>query len=279
MQLLYSASADGAVMRWDLRAAPAAPASTPIVRHNCETCSMAIGYNDNLCAVGNADGAVTFFDLRATAAATAAGKARRLGVYADGHTDAVTDLVFHPTAHSQLASASEDGLLALYDTTVSDTSETVLAVLNAECPLQRIGFFGPGGAGIWSIDGVDSLALWHGPSAQRIAHFSTLCRNSNMRHVLDPGHFAAAISNTGLDYLVGCHYMAETDALALVAGSHQGEVAVLGVSPTRVELADGWRSGGRGSCSIVGGNAGHTAMVRAFDWRGSVSSGSAFACR
>ncbi|KAG5180277.1 WD40-repeat-containing domain protein [Tribonema minus] len=246
-QLVFAACEDGAVMRWDLRAPPQPQLRCVVAQHGAETYSMAIGFGDALCAVGGAS-AITFYDLRAAAAppraAAGAAAAKPLGAYEDAHTDLVTCLAFRPGAPSQLASASEDGLVCVFEAAAAAGAEPVVAVLNAECPVRRVGFFGPGAAGVWAATGSEGLSLWHAPSAQRVAEF---------------GGAALRRPRGAADYLVGCRYDAAADTLALVAGTFGGEVQVSAVTPAGVAAP-----------AAVGaaGARGHAAVVRAFDWAG-----------
>ena len=67
----------------------------------------------------------------------------RLGEYGDIHSDIVTQLKFHPSHPSILASGGEDGLVCMYDVATDSGDEAVLSILNTDAPVRKLGFFGP----------------------------------------------------------------------------------------------------------------------------------------
>ncbi|KAL5334888.1 WD40-repeat-containing domain protein [Aspergillus crustosus] len=50
--------------------------------------------------------------------------------YVESHNDDVTELQYHPTRHNILLSGSTDGLVNIYDTTVTDEDEALVQVIN-----------------------------------------------------------------------------------------------------------------------------------------------------
>ncbi|KAL2820711.1 WD40-repeat-containing domain protein [Aspergillus granulosus] len=50
--------------------------------------------------------------------------------YVESHNDDVTELQYHPTRHHILLSGSTDGLVNIYDTTVTDEDEALVQVIN-----------------------------------------------------------------------------------------------------------------------------------------------------
>jgi WD40 repeat protein len=66
--------------------------------------------------------AVVFWDIRSP-------RDHRLQ-YVESHNDDVTELQFHPTQESVLLSGSTDGLVNVYDMTITDEDDAVLQVIN-----------------------------------------------------------------------------------------------------------------------------------------------------
>ncbi|KAL8636658.1 MAG: hypothetical protein Q9228_005971, partial [Teloschistes exilis] len=50
--------------------------------------------------------------------------------YVESHSDDVTELAFHPSQTSCLLSGSTDGLINLYDTTITDEDDALIQVFN-----------------------------------------------------------------------------------------------------------------------------------------------------
>ncbi|KAJ0420482.1 WD40-repeat-containing domain protein [Aspergillus carlsbadensis] len=50
--------------------------------------------------------------------------------YVESHNDDVTELQYHPTRHNILLSGSTDGLVNIYDTTITDEDEALVQVIN-----------------------------------------------------------------------------------------------------------------------------------------------------
>ncbi|KAL4787467.1 WD40-repeat-containing domain protein [Aspergillus varians] len=50
--------------------------------------------------------------------------------YVESHNDDVTELQYHPTRHNILLSGSTDGLVNIYDTTVTDEDDALVQVIN-----------------------------------------------------------------------------------------------------------------------------------------------------
>jgi len=67
---------------------------------------MSLGLGGTLLATAAGTGA-HFFDTRTSA---------KMGMYADNHTDVVTQVCFNPFNETELATGSEDGLVCVYDT-------------------------------------------------------------------------------------------------------------------------------------------------------------------
>lgn len=51
-------------------------------------------------------------------------------------------MLFHPQRPTTLVSGSEDGLVCVYDTGVAQADEALATIINAECPVRDLTFFG-----------------------------------------------------------------------------------------------------------------------------------------
>lgn len=142
------------------------------------------------------------------------------------------------------------------------TTQALESVMNAECPVRTVGFFGPQREGIYCCSNTETLSLWHAQGAQRITDFGDV---RSLAHGDAAECSATATGNSGgrvkgwgvsVDYIVGCRYETQTDRLWLVAGGFGGGACLASVSP------DGIAPEG-----VL--ERGHREQIRAFDWRGS----------
>jgi hypothetical protein len=230
------------------------------IRHEDEVTAISVGISDTLLATGSGP-VISFHDIRMVASngnnnSSLPNETKKLGEYADVHTDAVTQLRFSKANPSILASGSEDGLICVYDTASSGADSAVLSIFNTECPVRRIGFFGGSEEALYCLSSVETASFWHIPSAQRVGHFSTV------REAL------------GVDYLVDCMYDAECDALMMVAGDYSGRGLLAIVEPTQIQpfavfgnsagaaAATAAASSSSAAAGATGNRSGHSAMLR-----------------
>lgn len=54
------------------------------------------------------------------------------------------------------------------------TPQALDSVMNAECAVRSVGFFGPEGEGVYCCTNTETLSLWHAAGAQRIKDFGDL---------------------------------------------------------------------------------------------------------
>ncbi|CAN0282665.1 unnamed protein product, partial [Laminaria digitata] len=225
-----------------------------------------LGYDGHLCATGKGC-AVEFYDLRKTG--------KPLGTYSECHSDAVTQVRFHPTKRSFMLTGSEDGLMCFFDTGVSTEEDALDSVMNAECAVRSVGFFGPEGEGVYCCTNTETLSLWHASGAQRIKDFGdvrALARGTTPTPPADASEVSPAgdASEEGkgaeytasqggwgaqVDCIVGCHYEAGADRLRLVTSGFDGAACVATISPEGITPE-----------AVLQG--GHSEQIRTFDWRG-----------
>ena len=198
-----------------------------------EVGAVCLGVNDSLLAT-SCDNSIDFFDIRSIPTFTDDGKLKKLGNYADIHTDTITQLRFSSRNEHILASGAEDGLIGLFDTAAAAGEDAVVSIFNTECPIRRIGFFGNDDEGIYSLSTVETASFWHCSSAQRVGHFPNIREEMNV------------------DYLVDCFYESNSETLCLLAGDNNGGGKLAIVQPTSLQVC-GHLQNGVGS---------HTATIR-----------------
>ncbi|KAJ1434336.1 WD40-repeat-containing domain protein [Ochromonadaceae sp. CCMP2298] len=218
--LLSAASDDQTVSIWDARSF-----TQPVmrVRVGGEVSALSMGVEGTVLAAAS-EASIYFFDVRSLSTGAVAGAgSKRLGSYSEVHSDTITQLRFHPTHQSALTSASEDGLVCSYDTSAVNEEEALGSVLNTECAVARFGFFGEAMEGLYTLSTVETMSVWHQPSAQRVALFPDVRKQ------------------LGVDYLVDC--VGVGSELYLVAGDHAGKGVVAQVEPGNLTRVGGLTEG------------------------------------
>lgn len=234
--LLYTMGSDGSIKLWDLRASGGGCVASINVSSDEDMLSMDVVHNDVLMAV-SAGNSVLFYDIRS-------GSNNRLGQYADCHSDIVTKLKFNDHSPHILTSVGEDGLMCTYDTSAPPSSEAVVSVLNAECPIRNFFYFGDQSQGICCMSSVEALSCWHFPSAQRICNFEDIR------------------SKMGIQYLTDGWYDGASDKLFVLGGDFEGRGMVMHIEPNDIKTV-GTLTGGHTSSirccahtNIAGGSQG-----------------------
>ena len=216
--IFFTASSDNTSCIWDIRSANDSP--TMVISHSAEALSISAGIDDILIAVSSGH-SIYFYDARYN------GK-KSLGEYADCHTDLVNTLKFLSTQPSYLISGGEDGLVCVFDTSVSAQDSAVISICNTESPISRLSLFGPSEEGLLCISSIETATAWHYPTSQRIGNYP------NIR------------ADIALDYLVDSCYSEANDSLLLIGGKHDGSAILLSVEPDvctpLCNLKDGHRS-------------------------------------
>eukprot|EP00850_Spirogloea_muscicola_P010233 SM000059S18710 [mRNA] locus=s59:523021:525824:- [translate_table: standard] len=170
------------------------------------------------------------------------------------HTEAVTQVAFHPVHRSRLFSASIDGLMCVFDTsgTIND-DEGLEVVMNTGTSIARIGFFGTASQNLWCTTHIETLSLWSLADMERVADFPD-ARNQ----------LSGCWSLAPVDYLVCCEFSESLDSLNVIAGTQDGDVGYFPVTPAMPGRGDS----GPVSCAALAPAAavlqgGHAATVRA----------------
>jgi hypothetical protein len=202
MMSLISAGHDGYVKTWDFRCrnnnyynnnsggtTTTATGSFKLGQSNEKALCVSVGYDGSLAAVGTDMARISFFDLRycqssssSSSSSSNSSSTALLGNYVDAHTDDVTCVKFQtiPSASSSgssgsstttiLATASEDGLINIYNPSATTEEAALLTVINVNCPIREITFFGPNYQGLAVLTGNESMLCYHWDSGQLICN-------------------------------------------------------------------------------------------------------------
>ena len=207
--ILFSSSDDRTLRCWDIRTGR----SEFQLTHDAAVLSISVGCGGTMLATA-ADSAAHFFDIR---------RRQKVGVYGGGHIDQITQVKFNYQNSTEIATGGEDGLVCIYDTRRATADEALQAVLNPNCAVRRVGFFGKGGNGIFCLTGSETLSLWHKPTAQCVADWNDV--RSDISKV---------DGVSGINYLVDCYYESSNERLYVAAGDAGGALTICEVSDTSV---------------------------------------------
>lgn len=130
--------------------------------------------------------------------------------------DAVTKVRFHPTQPQFVVTASEDGVVCMFDTRIPDEDDAAESILYVESAVTKIGFFGLQRENIFCLTGSETLDLWNINTAQRIHHYDRIRDDCNANGI-------------ATDYLIDCVYDQQSDELFLLAGNHEGLANVVNI--------------------------------------------------
>lgn len=150
--------------------------------------------------------------------------------------DAVTKVRFHPTQPQFVVTASEDGVVCMFDTRIPDEDDAAESILYVESAVTKIGFFGPQRENIFCLTGSETLDLWNLNTAERIHHYDRVRDDCNAHGI-------------ATDYLIDCVYDDQSDELFLLAGNHEGLANVVNIGLKGPQLKhEAALSGGHKAC-------------------------------
>ncbi|XP_053331123.1 WD repeat-containing protein 89 [Spea bombifrons] len=243
--VLYSACSDGTVKSWDARTSGAAPVQLFNGYPANAFISFDISCNDLVLCAGTEkeeeDSFLVFWDARAPNGKFASKDP--LGVYSESHNDDITQVRFHPTNPSMVASGSTDGLVNVFDLSKDNEDDALSATCNSDSSVNVLGWAGEDHKQIFCLTHDEGFYRWD------LAHVDT-DEPITLSKVQDVREHASGCT---VDYLIGGFYRAKEDALLLVGGTHSGDISLLNCDADRVKHLYSLRGG-------------HSATVRSFYW-------------
>eukprot|EP00941_MAST-03F_sp_MAST-3F-sp1_P004711 g4711.t1 len=206
---IYTGSSDGTVCCWDFQGNLLNELKVPGEVFSLATNDNVTTNDDALLAVG-LDSLILLYSLKTC---------RQIARYNEAHSEDVTQLLFHPTLSNILISASDDNLVCVFDTKVSDPDEAMTHCFSAESSVRRIGLFGKYLNCIYVLTGTETLSLWRiGDDCDRIAQFDDLRELLRVR------------------YFINCRYDATSQTLLLLSGGEGGLLQIARITEKNVEF-------------------------------------------
>lgn len=243
---LYSGSADGTVRGWDVRL----PGTEAVKVYKSDPshsyCSFDLNCSDTLlCAgteqVNDEDSFLVFWDVRKPGG-------KLLGVYAESHSDDVTQVRFHPLDKDRLATGSTDGLVNVFDLSQGAEEEALLATCNSNSSAGSICWCGSDYSQLLCLSHDEGLHLWDLRQLDTDEPLTIFSIPDARSLTLQRGELQGE-----LDYLVGGTWLKKAQKLLVVGGRNSGELHLMECDDRGLHLLK----------SLEGG---HTSTVRCFSW-------------
>jgi WD40 repeat protein len=262
---IVTTATNGVVIVSDIRVPAVAAAMTnqtttpnPVIRGWIPESALclSIGYDNYCVAIGTEKGRIRFIDLR---------KAGELiGSYVDSHTDAITQVKFHPHDPHVLLSGSEDGLMCLFDTKQPTEELAIQSIMNVTTSIRKVGFCSSSSSSnsssniqssssssarttttplVYCLTGSETMSIWDTNTATCQCHFDhwNLRQHlTNQMHTVSSSSAAVSlsaavsvsaavaqeISNQSIDYLIDVYWDDSSHELQLAAGTNSGDVVL-----------------------------------------------------
>ncbi|XP_068110366.1 WD repeat-containing protein 89 isoform X2 [Hyperolius riggenbachi] len=216
--LLFSACSDATVKLWDVRVSGSEAAQEFNGYPSNVFISFDISCDDLVVCAGtekiDEDAFLVFWDSRYSPDTHSR---EPLGVYSESHNDDITQVRFHPTNPSLLASGSTDGLVNVFDISEGNEDDALSSTCNSDSSVGVIGWAGKGYNQVYCLTHNEGFCWWDLAQVDTDEPI-TLCSIEDVRE---------KIEGCTVDYLTGGLYDDKTDSLFLVAGSHSGTVHLL----------------------------------------------------
>jgi len=178
-----SSSLDGAVWQWDSRSNQCVqkftldnssskitnPGLKPILTFDVNSCDQLLCGGTELV---NEDCFLLFWDIRVPSTTNSS---KLLGAYWESHSEDITAVRFHPQKFNELATASTDGLVNVFDLFQPSEDDALLYSLNTELSVESL---------LWSqnlsklpasclscVTHCNQVQVWDVESGDRFAHF------------------------------------------------------------------------------------------------------------
>ncbi|KAM8921282.1 WD repeat-containing protein 89 [Pelodytes ibericus] len=243
--LLFSASSDGTVKSWDTRIRGTGTAQTFNGYPSNAFISFDISCNDLVICAGTEqveeDAFLVFWDARSPSGKFASKDP--LGVYSESHNDDVTQIRFHPTNPSMVASGSTDGLVNVFDISKDNEDDALNATCNSDSSVNYVGWAGEDYNQIFCLTHDEGFYWWDLDRLDTEEPI-TLSKVQDMR---------AHLTACSMDYLIGGIYHKKGKSLFLVGGSHAGDLNLLNCNSDKVT-------------HLKTLHGGHSATIRSFYW-------------
>ncbi|XP_020842171.1 WD repeat-containing protein 89 [Phascolarctos cinereus] len=245
---VFSACTDGTVKCWDMRLSGKTPVQVFKGYPSNVFISFDINCNDHIICAGTEkvgdDTLMVFWDARVSSQTTCPVK-DPLGVYSETHSDDITQVCFHPDNPNMLVSGSTDGLVNVFDISIDNEEDALIATCNSGSSVSYVGWSGKEYKQIYCMTHDEGFCWWD------LANLETdqpvTCLNiQDVREVIN-------VQNGNLDYLVGGLYHEKTDQLLVVGGTNTGTIHLL-------------NCGSSGLTYMRSLEGGHSATVRSFCW-------------
>jgi len=222
---LWSSSKDSTIKCWDLR--------TQSVCHTLQARRPvgAFDISGRAVAAGCAE-TITFWDISKLSSSPIAS-------FTESHTEEITHMSFHPTVADKLFTASQDGLVCVFDMEKSNEDDALLTVLPTEISIEKFGFAGPMLGEVYIISSDHTLSIWNVEQCTEQVKFTDVRQLTQEKMIVD--------------YLIDCHYQPTSNTLYVISGDVRGGVGILEVSKD-------------GLTPVARLSGGHNRVVRFVDW-------------
>ncbi|XP_063804742.1 WD repeat-containing protein 89 [Pseudophryne corroboree] len=242
--LLFSACSDATVKLWDARVNGTGAVQVYTGYPSNVFISFDISCNDLVVCAGTEkvedDSFLVFWDARYSSDSKSK---EPLGVYSESHNDDITQVRFHPTNPSLVASGSTDGLVNVFDLNKDNEDDALATTCNSDSSVNVIGWAGKDYKQIYCLTH-DEGFIWWDLAQVDTEEPITLSKVEDMRE---------KITACNIEYLIGGLYHEKKDELLLVGGSHTGDINLLSCDSDKV-------------AHVKTLHGGHSATVRSFYW-------------
>ncbi|KAG8561185.1 hypothetical protein GDO81_015279 [Engystomops pustulosus] len=244
--LVFSACSDGTVKLWDARSSGPGAVQVYTGYPSNVFISFDVSCNDLVVCAGTekveSDAFLVFWDGRYIANTESK---EPLGAYSESHNDDVTQVRFHPTNPSLVATGSTDGLVNVFDINENNEDDALTSTCNSDSSVNMIGWAGRDFKQVYCLTH-DEGFLWWDIAQVDTEEAITLCKVDDMREHVSECH---------VDYLVDGFYHEKQNTLLLLGGSHNGDISLFKCNKGQVTHLK----------NLAGG---HTATVRSVFWCG-----------
>ncbi|KAM4663826.1 WD repeat-containing protein 89 [Discoglossus pictus] len=244
--LLFSACSDGTVKCWDVRLSGKDPAQVFTGYASNSFISFDISCNDLVVCAGTEniedDAFLVFWDARYNDKAKSS-SIKPLGVYSESHNDDITQVRFHPTKPSMVASGSTDGLVNVFDINKDNEDDALNSTCNSDSTISFLGWTGKDYNEIFCLTHDEGFCWWD-LAQMETEEAITILKIKDMRE---------EVTMCTVSYLVGGFYHEKVNELILVGGTSSGDLSLLRCGPDKVT-------------HVNTSERGHTAPIRSFYW-------------